>query len=117
MPARPLNVGPLGRSLMLHAIRDQIRDALGYACRAQSDRAITRGRNEILALPRERVLQLIEDVAAETLPLSDEWEYRRLLELYELLDKGLLQRLVAAGLASGNPEVREAAEDFRDAAT
>jgi hypothetical protein len=70
----------------------------------------------MLALSRERVLELIEDVAVKTLRLSDDWEYRRLLEVYERLDEGLLRRLVASGLTSSNPAVREAAEDFRDAA-
>jgi hypothetical protein len=93
-------------------IRERIRNALESACMAQSMPAITRGRTEILALPRERVLEIIESVAAETLPLSEEWEYRRLLELYQDLDAGLLQRLVASGLASDDPAIREAAEDF-----
>ena len=77
-------------------------------------RAITRGRTEILALPRARVLEVIESVATETLPLSEEWEYRRLLELYRELDAGLLQRLLTGGLASDDADIREAAEDFRD---
>ena len=76
-------------------------------------RAITRGRKEILALPRDRVLEAIECLAEETLLLSDEWEYRRLLELYRKLDERLLQRLVARGLTSADAEIREAAEDFR----
>ena len=97
---------------MSESIRDQIRDALEYACRCQSMRAINRGRAEILALPRTSVLEVIESVAAETLPLSEEWEYRRLLELYRELDAGLLQRLVASGLASTDADIREAAEDF-----
>ena len=99
---------------MSDAIRDQIRNALEYACRAQSMSAITRGRTEILSLPRARVLEVIESVAVETLPLSEEWEYRRLLELYRELDAGLLRRLVASGLASADADIREAAEDFRD---
>jgi len=79
---------------------------------AQSIRAITRGRTEILSLPRSQVLEHIESVAAATLPF-EEWEYRRLLELYEQLDAGLVQRLVSRGLASTDADIREAAEDFR----
>ena len=97
---------------MRSTIRGQIQDALGLACSAQSDRAIARGRAEILALPREQVLEHIESVATATLPF-EEWEYRRLLELYEQLDTGLLQRLVARGESSSDADIREAADDFR----
>jgi hypothetical protein len=45
-------------------------------------------------MPREWVLERIEGLAAESLDLSGYWEFRRLLELYELLDGQLLQRLV-----------------------
>jgi hypothetical protein len=54
----------------------------------------------------------IESVATECLDLNDEWEFRRLLELYEMLDEQLLRRLVEHGSHSKNPEVREAAEDY-----
>jgi hypothetical protein len=64
-------------------------------------------------MPRDEVLKNIERVAADSLPLGDEWEYRRLLELYQQLDPGLQHRLVEGGLGSDNPEIREAAEDFR----
>ena len=43
---------------------------------------------------------------------EDEWEYRRLLELYWLLDKKLVKRFALQGLKSENPDVVEAAEEF-----
>jgi hypothetical protein len=64
-------------------------------------------------MPREWVLERIEQVAAEALDLSDYWEYRRLLELADLLDAALVRRLVPIGLTSAVPDVREAAEDFQ----
>jgi hypothetical protein len=39
-------------------------------------------------MPRGWVLERIERVAAESLVLADYWEYRRLLELADLLDAG-----------------------------
>jgi hypothetical protein len=96
---------------MTTSFEDKLRDSLESACQAQNVSVIVRGRNEILAMPRDAVLQTIERVAAECLTLDDEWEYRRLLELYELLDRGLLQRLIDVGLKSNNWEVREAAEN------
>lgn len=92
---------------------EQLKGALQRACQAQNDGVITGGRADILAMPRATVLATIESVAAQSLSLSDEWEYRRLLELYAQLDRGLLRRLVTQGLSDANPEVREAAEDFK----
>lgn len=99
---------------MPNAFESDLRAALERACRAQNGAIITRGRREILALPRKAVLEDIERIAADCLSLEDEWEFRRLLEVYEELDGELLRRLVATGLASPNPEIKEAAEDFRD---
>jgi hypothetical protein len=87
-------------------------DFLVQACQCQSVRSILAGREGILALPRAWLLANIEQVVSWTLDLSDEWEYRRLLEAYDLIDKSLVRRLVAQGLLSCNLEVREAAEDF-----
>lgn len=89
-----------------------LRDGLGDACQASGAPAIIRGRNKIYALPRQWVIDNIHSIAQEVLNFFDEWEYRRLLEVYEELDKGLLKKLVAIGLESSNEEVREAADDF-----
>jgi hypothetical protein len=67
----------------------------------------------VLAMPRAWVLEKIEQVAAKSLDLSDYWEYRRLLELADLLDQGLVRRLVLLGLKNSDDDVREAAEDYR----
>jgi hypothetical protein len=113
---RVAELGSLGvttRLGMTATFPDELRAALERACQAQNVSVITQGRREILAMQREAVVQSIESVAAGTLQLDDEWTFRRLLELYEQLDRGLLRRLIEVGLASSNGEVREAAEDFR----
>ncbi len=98
---------------MTGAFKEELRVALGRACQAQNVSVITRGRREILSMPRDEILVNIERVAADSLLLGGEWEFRRLLELYDQLDAGLLRRLVENGLKSENEEVREAAEDFK----
>ena len=98
---------------MTHSLEYDLQVALECACQAQNASVITRGRQKILAMPRPAVLQCIERVADRALTLDDEWEFRRLLELYEQLDYALLQRLVTLGLASENAEIRESAEDYR----
>lgn len=82
------------------------------ACQPTYVPSIVRGRSQVLALPRSWVLEHIEEVAIAAHDLSDYWEYRRLLELVELLDSGLLRRFVSLGLGNHDPEVNEAAEDF-----
>jgi hypothetical protein len=92
---------------------DALRSAVQLACQPQNASRIVAGRQQVLALPRSWVMAHIEPVAAVALDLSDDWEYRRLLELAALLDAELVQRLVQLGLANSDPEVREAAQDFR----
>ena len=94
-------------------ILDAFRSAVRLACKPSNVGRIVAGRQQVLGMPRPWVLEHIEPVAAEVLELSDYWEYRRLLELAELLDAELLRRLIPRGLSSSDPDVREAAEDFR----
>src|SRR5947199_5835406 len=97
---------------MTHTFKNDLRAALWRACQAQNDAVITQGRREILAMPRDSVLQSIERIAADSLPLNNEWEFRRLLEVSEQLDRGLLRRLFDIGLVSSNAEVRESSRGF-----
>jgi hypothetical protein len=92
---------------------DAFRSAMQLACRPQNAGRIMTGRQQVLALPRAWVLERINQVAVEALDLSDYWEYRRLLELAELLDAGIVQHFVKLGLASPDPDVLEAAQDFQ----
>jgi hypothetical protein len=96
---------------------DALRSAVQLACQPQNVGQIVAGRQQVLAMPRPWVLEQIEHVATEALDLTDSWEYRRLLELARQLDAGLVRRLVVLGLDSSDPDVREAAEDFRASPT
>jgi len=66
----------------------------------------------VLAMPRDWVLANLLPVAREALDLADEWHYRRLLELAELLGEPALEEVVAIGRISDLPDIRKAAEDF-----
>jgi hypothetical protein len=92
---------------------DGLRSSIELACQPTFVPYIEQGRSQVLALPKAWVLEHIERVAIAALDLSDYWEYRRLLELAELLDSGLLQRFVSLGLGNPDPDVHEAAEDFK----
>ena len=85
---------------------------LGRACQAQHIRNIELGHEAAAEMPRLWLVREIEAVAARTLNLHDEWEFRRLLELYQFLNPQLLSRLIAQGLQSRNPEIAGAAREF-----
>jgi hypothetical protein len=85
---------------------------LELACRAQHMGNIQIGRQYLQAIPRAWLLDRIEPAAEGLLASGDDWEFRRLLELYELLDPTLLKALVSRGLKSDQELVREAAEEF-----
>lgn len=86
---------------------------LELACQAQNVQNITLGRKAILSLPREWLLCYIERYAEPLLQLEDEWEYRRLGEIYEQLEHDLARRLALRGLASRDGGIREAARDLQ----
>jgi hypothetical protein len=77
---------------------------------------MVRGRAEVLSAPRVWVVAHIERVAEDVIDWEDFSDYRRLLELYALLDPSLLPHTTERGLTSDDLDVREAAEDFRDPA-
>lgn len=85
---------------------------LELACQSQNVENIQLGRAVILSLPHPWIVESIEAYAEPLLRLDDEWEYRRLGELYERLDTNLLRRLAMRGLESRVHEIREAAQDF-----
>lgn len=95
------------------SLLESLRSAVELSCKPQNSGRIERARNFVLAMPRPWVLEHVGDVAEEVLNLADYWEYRRLLELLDLLDPELVHRFIPHGLASIDPDVREAAMDFQ----
>lgn len=85
------------------------------ACQSQNIEAITLSNRMLAAAPRPWLLSNVEQEADDLLDLEDEYEYRRLLELYESLPEAAdhLSRLVDRGLRSGDSDLAEAAEEFR----
>ncbi len=68
-------------------------------------------RDLILSLPRDWVIERIEREAEPLLQKGDYEEHRRFLELYELLDADMTQRLARRAAANPDPDIREAGED------
>lgn len=89
-----------------------VRYLLELACQSQNVQNIMLGRKAILSLPRDWLLLNIERYAEPLLQLEDEWEYRRLAEIYEQLGRDLARHLALRGLASQDGGIREAAQDL-----
>jgi hypothetical protein len=88
---------------------------LELACQSQRAEHIIRGRKLIGDYIASVGIETVERHAYDHLTLDDDWEFRRLAEIYALYNKEALMRLIAFGLKSKNPEVVEAATDFKSA--
>ncbi len=91
-----------------------LRYVLGLACQAGHVHNTLLGRMALLGMPRAWLAQYVERSAEPLLELKDEWEYRRLGEVYEQLDDDLLRRLITRGLISPDAGIQEAAQDFQE---
>lgn len=69
-------------------------------------------REAIKSLPREWVIEHIEQVAEPLLMKGTYDEYRRLLELYVEIDPELTRRLAKRAIQSSDLDIREAGQDF-----
>ena len=84
---------------------------LELACRAQRIDNINLGRQAIWSIPRTWLLAHIEEAAEPLIQLNDEWEYRRLIELFWYMDIQLVKRLAQRGQNHQNPGISEAAQE------
>lgn len=74
--------------------------------------AVQRARTAIQRLPLDWVLARIEATSEPILANGTYDEYRRLLELYRLLDPVLTKRLAERAVAHSDPDIQEAGHDF-----
>ncbi len=87
--------------------------ALGFACQAQNELGIRAGRDAFKRIPKNWAIDHLYATVASALDVTDEWEYRRLLELLKI--EGLREQLdhyIRLGLESSNAEIVESAQDF-----
>lgn len=76
--------------------------------------AVETVRQVIISMPREWVLNYIEQTAEPYLKNGTYDEYRRFLELYSELDHEMTLRLAKRALKQDDPDVREVGAEFLD---
>jgi len=106
-----LDLAPQLDDVVAHSMLSYL---LELACRCQHIRNIELGRMALWALPKQWLLERIGLVAEPLLQLNDDWEYRRLLEVYWRLDKSLVKELASRSLGNPNPEIRAAGQECLD---
>ena len=87
---------------------------VGLACQSQNDSNLSIGRRALAHVPAVWLVERLPDIANETLDLTDEWECRRLLELYCCVDQSLANKFAKSCVDSSNPEIVEAGRDYVD---
>lgn len=100
--------------LPIDKAREILSTLLKFACKGQTHAYINISRKLILQIPLNWLLDNFIIVVETTIDLTDEWEYRRLLELASYISKELLKWGVDIGLNSKDTEINEAAEDFKE---
>lgn len=72
-------------------------------------------RDLILTLRRDWILARVEAAAEPYLREGAEDEYRRFLELYDLLDRDLTLKLARRAVEHQDPDIREAGQEYLEA--
>ena len=85
-----------------------------YACQGQNYGPIVLGRKKINEIDKAWLKQYFIEVASMCIDYSDEWEYRRLMELVVCVIPELKQEVLKLGVQSENEEVRDVVEDFQN---
>ena len=83
-------------------------------CLGQNCAPIEIGRKKIGEIAnRQWLIKHFMEIADENIDYSDDWEYRRLVELVVLHVPELKENVLAKGADSENDEIREVVEDYR----
>ncbi len=87
---------------------------LNYGTEASNIAPITISRECLTKFPTDWVTGKIMKSAFKAVNIYDDWDYRRLLEIAELISKELLEWVISIAHYSKDPEIIEAAEDFTE---
>lgn len=83
------------------------------SCLGQNYAPIELGRKKINEINKIWLKQYFLEIAQTCIDFSDEWEYRRLVELTLYVIPELKEQIFELGVNSENEEVREVIDDYR----
>ncbi|MDD6278833.1 MAG: hypothetical protein PUA81_03460 [Oscillospiraceae bacterium] len=89
-------------------------ELISWACQPTNVMPITIARNCLKQFPVEWVSPKIKQTVFRFVDITDDWDYRRLLELCELLSLDLLKWAIELNDKSTNPDIAEAVDDFNE---
>lgn len=87
---------------------------LSCACCAQNELPINIGRKCLSSLPADWITNKLKNLIFKSINIYDEWDYRRFLELSNLISKDLLEWAISISNHSNNSDIIEAAADFTE---
>ena len=93
--------------------KEVLKVLIDNACCGQNYAPIELGRKKINEINKEWLNRYFLEVAASCIDFSDEWEYRRLVELVDLVVPKLMPQVLDIGKDSENEEVREVVDDYK----
>ena len=99
----------------LPAAKQVLEILIGNACLGQNILPIRLGREKAgEIINRDWLMKHFMEAADEVIDYSDEWEYRRLVELVMICIPELKESVLSRGMSSEDEEIREVVEDFKE---
>jgi len=95
-----------------HVSRAILSGFLELACQCQNEGNILSGKHGILSLPRNWTLEHIEELAEPLLVLEDDWEWWRLMEVYDSLDEELARKLALRSISHPHHNIKEIGQTY-----
>ena len=89
-------------------------ELVSWACDPTNIMPITIARNCLEQFPVDWVSPKIKQTVFRFIDINDDWDYRRLLELCELISLDLLKWAIELNERSTDPDITEAVDDFNE---
>ncbi|MCM1091028.1 MAG: hypothetical protein NC092_00700 [Butyrivibrio sp.] len=98
----------------LDVSKQVLKELIEQSCQGQNIAGIELGRRKVDEIDKTWLKKYFIEVASTCIDYSDEWEYRRLVELVDLMVPELMQEILELGSHSENEEVLEVVEEYQN---
>ena len=87
---------------------------VSWACKPTNTTPITIARECLKQFPTDWISNKIKQTVLSSIDIGDYWEYRRLLELSEIISIDLLEWVITLGEGAKDLDIIEAVDDFTE---